>query len=293
MSTSTPVDVADAYVECERITREQARNFYYGIRLLPGPKREALCAIYALSRRIDDIGDGDLPPEQKLARLAEVREQLRRLDAPELESDPVLLAVAETCQRFPVPVSAFTELVDGVEMDVRGASYDSFEELVQYCRYVAGTIGRLCLGVFGPADDADAPANADALGVALQQVNILRDIREDLLNGRIYLPRHELADFGVELSLDSDGRLADPQGRLSSYVRFCADRASSWYTQGEQLLPVLDRRSRSCCAAMAGIYRHLLARIAAEPSLVFGGRLSLSGLEKGRIAARALAGALT
>ncbi|HKS98404.1 MAG TPA: presqualene diphosphate synthase HpnD [Rugosimonospora sp.] len=280
--------VQEAYAECESITRDQARNFYYGIRLLPTSKRAVLCAVYALARRIDDIGDGDLPVPAKLAALAVLRASLA--DAGH-GSDPVLVAVADAARRYPIPLGAFGELVDGVEMDVTGRCYGTFEELVVYCRAVAGSVGRLCLGVFGSRPEPLAPAYADALGIALQQTNILRDIREDLGNGRVYLPRVELDRFGVELKLDGHGALVDTEGRLAALVEFSARRAQRWYADGLRLLPLLDRRSAACTAAMAGIYRRLLTRIAARPSSVYDRRLSLSGWQKAGVAARALTGA--
>jgi 15-cis-phytoene synthase len=281
--------VVDAFATTTAITRTEARNFYYGIRLLSPAKRDALCALYSLARRIDDIGDGDLPAKQKLAQLAELTGQLDRLGST-VPDDPVLLAVTDVCARFPVPLAAFYELISGVELDVRGSRYDSFDELVHYCRCVAGSIGRLCLGVFGHTGGPVAVEYADTLGIALQQINILRDIREDLRAGRIYLPAEDLARFAVQLELDADGRLVDADGRLTELIRFSADRAARWYSSGERLLPLLDRRSRSCCAAMAGIYRQLLTRIGNKPELVFGSRLSLSGAEKGRIAVRSILG---
>ena len=299
---------ADAFAATETITRTQARNFYYGIRLLPRQKRAALCAVYALARRIDDIGDGDAAPaEQKLARLDALSGQLQGIQAQGMQAqgiqaqgidtaaasgDPVLVAVAEASRHFPIPLGAFGELIEGVRLDIQGAHYATFEELTQYCRYVAGSIGRLCLGVFGSDRlDPAAAEYADALGIGLQQTNILRDIREDLLSGRVYLPAEDLARFGVRLQLDDAGRLVDDDGRLTELIRFSAERAIDWYQRGLRLLPLLDWRSRSSCAAMAGIYRQLLQRIAADPALVFGGRLSLSGTDKGRIAVRALIGA--
>jgi phytoene synthase len=279
-----------AYSVCASITREQARNFYYGIRLLPPDKRAALCALYALARRIDDIGDGDLPESDKLAALADLRHEVEHLAD---SRDPVLAAVADAARRYPVPVDAFLELMDGVEMDVRGRRYADFAELETYCRCVAGTVGRLCLGVFGARPDARAADYADTLGIALQQTNILRDVREDLANGRIYLPEEDRVRFGVELSLDESGALLDPDGALARLLRFSADRARSWYDEGLRLLPLLDRRSAACCAAMSGIYRRLLDRIAAEPEAVYDRRLSLSAWEKAAVAARALTGAGT
>jgi len=277
----------DAYRLCESITREQARNFYYGIRLLPAAKRSVLCAVYALARRVDDIGDGDLPTEEKVRALASLRADLSAI---ERAGDPVLAAVADAARRYPIPLEAFTELVDGVEMDVTGRRYQTFEDLVGYCRCVAGSIGRLCLGVFGSRPDPQAPQYADALGIALQQTNILRDIREDLVNGRVYLPQQDLDLFGVELVLDEQGALADKDGGLAALIRFSAERARSWYADGLRLIPLLDRRSAASAAAMSGIYRRLLERIEAQPALVYDRRLALSGWQKAGVAARALTG---
>ena len=279
--------VREAYLRCEVITREQARNFYYGIRLLPADRRAVLCAVYALARRIDDIGDGDLPIAEKLADLKTLRAALGELPN---ATDPVLVAVGDAVRRYPIPLDAFDDLVDGVEMDVTGRTYPSFDDLVGYCRCVAGSVGRLCLGVFGSRPHPDASRYADTLGVALQQTNILRDIREDLLTGRIYLPAEDLDRFGVELALDERGVLADPEGRLSALIAFSAARAQSWYDDGLRLVPLLDRRSAASCRAMAGIYRQLLTRIAARPSAVFDRRLSLSGWQKAGVAMRALTG---
>lgn len=277
-------------VEAERITRAEARNFYYGIRLLPTEKRQGLCALYALARRIDDIGDDDAPLETKRASLALVRKQLSDIDAC---TDPVLAAVARTAHRFPVPLEAFEELLDGVEMDLNAATtYETFDDLRVYCRCVAGSIGRLCLSIFGKGTDPRAPLFADQLGIALQQTNILRDIREDLLLGRVYLPREELERFGVRLQLDDSGALHDPDARLAAYITFAAERAQHWYDLGLRLLPQLDHRSTACCAAMAGIYHHLLVRIRDNPTAVYERRMSLPAGEKGRVALTALAKAV-
>jgi 15-cis-phytoene synthase len=284
--TSVTVSTDEAFELCETITRTRARNFYYGIRLLRGDKRAGLCAVYALARRIDDIGDGDLPRQQKLDALAGVRRSLADLAHP--GDDPVLTAVAELAGRLPLPLGAFDELVEGVEMDVRGRRYAEFDELVEYCRCVAGAVGRLCLAVFGARPDPRAPEYADTLGIALQQINILRDIREDFGNGRVYLPQHELDHFGVHLTLDDHGNLVDAGGALTALIRYSAQRARQWYEHGLALVPLLDRRSAACCTAMSGIYRRLLGRITEQPSLVFDRRLSLSGWQKAEVAMRAL-----
>ena len=290
--TSVAISVDEAFDQCESITRTEARNFYYGIRLLRPRKRAALCAVYALARRIDDIGDGELPTASKLAALATVRAEIAGLrDTGGHEgADPVLTAVADLARRCALPLGAFEELVDGVEMDVRGRRYTDFDELVRYCRCVAGAIGRLCLAVFGSRPDPRAAEYADALGIALQQINILRDIREDLGNGRIYLPQHDLDRFGVQLTLDEHGCLVDANEALSKLIRHSAGRAYQWYAHGLRLVPLLDRRSAACCTAMSGIYLRLLDRIVAQPSLVFDRRLSLSGWQKAEVAVWALVG---
>jgi phytoene synthase len=279
-----------AYQVCEQITREQARNFSWGIRLLPAAKRTALSAVYAFARRIDDIGDGELPADEKLRRLAAERAAVA---APEQHpDDPVLVALADAAGRLPIPLSAFGELIDGCEMDVRGERYDTLTDLVTYCRCVAGSIGRLSLGVFNPqlplSDATHASQLADALGVALQLTNVLRDIREDLGNGRVYLPARDLDLFGCKLQVLPDGSLDPCGGALAEVVRFETAQAWSWYDRGLQLLDLLDRRSAACCAAMAGIYLELLHRIAANPSTVMRERMSLSSGAKLRVAGRAL-----
>jgi 15-cis-phytoene synthase len=286
---STPVQ--DAYEVCAAITKIEAANFSYGIRLLPPYKRDALSAVYALARRIDDIADGEqVPAGQRAEELDGLREAIQEMStAPPPADDPVLVAVGDAASRLPIPMGAFGELIDGAQMDVTGRRYQTFAELETYCRCVAGAVGRLCLGVFGSRPDPAAPRYADALGIALQQANILRDLREDLLNGRVYVPAEDLDRFGVTLRIEG-GRLADPDGSLARLIRFSAERARSWFADGERLIPLLDWRSAASARAMAGIYAALLDRIAADPPLVYGGRLSLPVRQKAAIAAKALSG---
>ena len=202
----------------------------------------------------------------------------------------MLIALADAGRRFPIPLAAFGELIDGCEADVRGTSYATFDDLQHYCRCVAGSIGRLSLGVFGTRDVATAAPLADALGVALQLTNILRDIREDYGTGRVYLPAEDFKRFGAELRPNgSGGPAADP--KLVELVVFEADRARDWYARGLRLMPMLDRRSAACTGAMAGIYYRLLQSISARPDAVLHRRVSLSAGQKATVAAKALAGA--
>jgi phytoene synthase len=280
------VELTEAYRECERITWSQARNFAYGIRLLPPDKRRGLAVVYAFARRIDDIGDGTMPAEEKITALEQARQALGRLDQPPAD-DPVLLALADVARNFPVPIPAFGELIDGCVADVRGTSYQAFDDLLWYCRCVAGSVGRLSLGIFGTKHDmAEAAELADSLGVALQLTNILRDIREDHQNGRVYLPAEDLAKFDLDPAALGQ---PSPPG-FARLVEFEAERARDWYATGWKLLPMLDRRSAACTGAMAGIYRRLLDRIAADPAAVLRGRTSLSGREKATVAVKALTG---
>jgi len=202
----------------------------------------------------------------------------------------VLIALAGVQRDFPVPMEAFSELIDGCVADVRGTSYQTFDDLLWYCRCVAGSIGRLSLGIFGTRQNARHAAElADSLGVALQITNILRDIREDYASGRVYLPAEDLAKFEVDPAALA---APDPSAMvgLARLIEFEAERARDWYATGLRLLPMLDRRSAACTGAMAGIYRRLLERIAAQPAAVLHGRMSLSGREKAMVAVKALAG---
>ena len=334
--SSSGGELARAYAHCEAVTRTQAANFHYGIRLLSAERRRAMSAVYAFSREVDDIGDGDLDPGEKLRLLDERESALAALDsggvrragdegaqAPrDRAQDPVMVALADACRRFPVPVGALGELIEGVRMDVRGVTYEGFDELVLYCRHVAGAIGRVCLAIFAMragehADRAAAESLADDLGVALQLTNILRDVREDAENGRVYLPQEDLRRFGLVAGAPDGGDgpsrqavtsqrlvlLAHAAGgetasggehdgleRLGELVRFEADRARQWFARGAQLAPLLDRRSAACLLAMAGIYRRLLDRIEAQPLQAVAQRMSLPAREKAWVAARGLLG---
>ncbi|WP_405997414.1 presqualene diphosphate synthase HpnD [Streptomyces sp. NBC_00829] len=290
---SAPVQAAYSY--CETVTGQQARNFAYGIRLLPTDKRQAMSALYAFSRRIDDIGDGALTPEAKRERLESTRDVLHRIRegvVAEDDTDPVAVALADAAHRFPIPLGGLDELIDGVLMDVSGKTYETWDDLKVYCRCVAGAIGRLSLGVFGTQPGARgierASEYADTLGLALQLTNILRDVREDAANGRTYLPADDLAKFGCSEGFHT--ATPPPGSDFAGMVHFEVRRARTLFAEGYRLLPMLDRRSGACVAAMAGIYRRLLDRIERDPEAVLRGRVSLPGREKAYVAVRGLSG---
>lgn len=158
--THTSAPVLAAYRYCEAVTGQQARNFAYGIRLLPTPKRRAMSALYAFSRRVDDIGDGTLPDDVKATRLEDTRALLTRVRdgaVDEDDTDPVAVALAHTAQQFPVPLGGLDELIDGVQMDLRGETYETWDDLKVYCRCVAGAIGRVSSASSAPNPGPGAP----------------------------------------------------------------------------------------------------------------------------------------
>jgi 15-cis-phytoene synthase len=264
--------VQEAYAEVERLTRERARNFAWGIMLLPKAKRRAIAAIYAFAREVDDIADGDAPPDEKRARLERLQ---GLLDSPPGD-EAMWVALADARARFPISARALHDFVDGGLMDLDGDRYASFEDLREYCAHVAGAVGVACIGVYG----ADQPQRAESLGIALQLINVMRDVREDWQLGRVYLPQDELSSFGVSEDDIAAGRLTPAWQALMAYQ---AARARSYLAEGLTLLDHLDARSSACVGTFAGLYRATLERIEASGFDVFGGPPHLSPLTKLRI----------
>ncbi len=263
--------VESAYAEVERLTRREARNFAYGIRVLPRDRRRAISAIYAFARRVDDIADGSLPVEEKRERLQSLRAALDA--APE---DATLVALADARARYGIPTGALHDLVDGGLQDTEQDRYADFAELDGYCRRVAGAVGVACVAVYG-SDDVERAAT---LGVALQLINIMRDVREDWGLGRVYLPQDELTAYGVTED-DIAASRAGPEWR--ALMAFQASRARAHLAEGLGLLETLDSRSAACVSTFAGLYRATLDRIEARGFDVFGGSVRLSPLTKLRI----------
>jgi phytoene synthase len=275
------VSAREAYAEVLGITRREARNFAWGIMLLPRPKREAVAALYAFARRVDDIADdGKLAPEERRRRLEACR---RSVEAPpDSAGDAVLVALADAVTRYPIPRSALLDLVDGGLMDVERSRYQTWSELRDYCRCVAGSVGLACTAVYGPSDPAAAAPRAETLGLALQVINIMRDVAEDWDLGRVYLPQDELARFGVGEDEIAAGRTDE---RWAALMEHQATRAEALLADGLELLPLLDRRSALCVRTFAGIYRGLLVQMRARGFDVFSERPRLSTVGKVRAVA--------
>ncbi len=279
-------DLEGAYAACADVTRREAKNFAYGIALLPPPKRRAMAVVYALARRVDDIVDEPGATGARARALDDLQDRVARTVAEDVAADPddaVLVALADVMRRYRLPPDAIADLFEGCRRDLVSARIATFDELVVYCRQVAGSIGRLSLAIFGTdRPDVTAPL-ADDLGVALQLTNVLRDVLEDRDQlGRVYLPADDLARFGCPP--DASG----PVDRLAALLAFEAERARGWYERGLGLLPHLDHRSRACVAAMAGIYHRLLDHIERDPAAALRGRVSLTTGQKLTVAARSL-----
>ena len=268
---------ARAYAEVERLTRRRARNFAYGIMVLPREKRRAIAAIYAFARRVDDVADGDLEPEAKRAELEALHAFLEQPPG----TDAVGVALADARLRFPIPGEALHALVDGGLQDLEQARYATFDELRGYCARVAGAVGVACVAVYG-SDDVE---RAETLGIALQLINIMRDVREDWELGRVYVPQDELASFGVEEEDIAAHRVTD---RWRALMTFQGERARVHLQDGLGLLRTLDGRSALCVSTFAGLYRATLERIEGRGFDVFDGPPRLSTLAKLRIVGEGL-----
>ena len=251
---STEVDaitVRDSYTECNRIARGAHSSFYLAFFGLPRDKRNALFALYAFMRLIDNVSDepGDL--EAKRRGLARWRGMLDEAIAGETSSHAILPALADSITRFKIPTRYFHDLILGAEMDLTVATYATFDQLSEYCYRVAGTVGLTCLHVFGFRDPRD-PDLAERLGLAFQLTNIIRDVKADLEMGRVYLPQEDLERFGCTKN-DLQGPLT--QG-VEALLEFEAERAWRFYEEGVALVGQIDSDSRATLWALVAHLQH-------------------------------------
>ena len=267
--------VRDSYAECNRIARASHSSFYYAFFGLRREKRNALCALYAFMRLIDDVSDepGDL--ESKRQGLARWRGMLDDAVDGRTAGHAVLPALADTIARFEIPTRYFHDLILGAEMDLTVASYATFDRLSEYCYRVAGTVGLTCIHVFG-FSDPKAPDLAERLGLAFQLTNIIRDVGSDYAIGRVYLPQEDLDRFGI-----SAAELGGPvTPKLQLLLKFEADRAWQMYEEGAPLVKKINADSRATLWALVRTYSTLLARIEERDFDVFRSRISTSSAEK-------------
>jgi squalene synthase HpnC/squalene synthase HpnD len=285
--------VERSYEQCRQVARKAASNFYYAFYMLPRPKRDALCAIYAFMRLVDDASDSPTGSADESSELVLKRAALSRwralLDECAIGNTAghfILPAFADAIKRYRIPSRYFHDLISGAEMDLLETNYATFESLQEYCYRVAGTVGLTCIHIFG-YQDAHAPELAERLGIAFQLTNILRDVRSDLGMGRVYIPAEDLRRFGCTAAELERGVVTPAVREL---LRFEADRAWEFYREGVRLISKVDRDSRAALWALARIYSSLLARIEDRDFDVFSERVRLSTAEKAGILLRARLG---
>lgn len=253
---------------CSSLTKKSRSNFYYAFLFLPRARREAMYAVYAFCRILDDVVDLGGVAEVQRRELARWRRELARCfeGAPE---EPVAQRLAQVVKRFPIPRGALEAIIDGVEMDLDHSRYETFEDLYPYCYRVAGAVGLCCIEIFGYSDPR-CREYAVNLGVALQLTNILRDIQADAERGRIYLPQEDLSRFGVSAEDLKEGRYSPGFVEL---MGFEARRARQFYERAWAALPAQDARRLVAAEIMGRIYFALLRAIENRQFRVFGSRV--------------------
>ena len=296
------MDLAAAYAACAETTRREAKNFYYAFLSLRPLQRQSIYALYAFCREADDVADSPNPltaecdesafrkgsdggvdsPNPLMARKQEGIDRLRARLAgaangnPQVERD---LALADTLERFGVDPNDLADVIRGVEMDLRVNRVPDEAAMRDYCYHVASAVGLATLPILNngtPPTDEMRELAID-LGLGMQYVNILRDVREDILEDRIYLPADEMTHFGVSEETLADGRTSDAAKRLLAHH---ADRARTTLDRGLQLVSRLPRSGRACPWLLGAMYGRILARIVRRDYDVWSERVSLPKAEK-------------
>lgn len=273
------VTVEESYAYCTRVARSRARNFYYSFLLLSREQKQAMCAIYAFMRFCDDLSDDAGATQAGIERW---RAELGAALEGQFSDNPVWPAFHDAVNRYKIPHRYFYEIIDGVSRDLKPQRFETFDDLYGYCYQVASVVGLTVIHIFG-FESPRAIELAEKCGIAFQLTNILRDVREDEEHGRIYLPREDLARFGVDAAMF---RQDEAFVRL---MRFEAVRARKYYAESQPLLDLVARRSRPSLWALMQIYSRLLERIEQANYRVLEQRIRLPLWEKLMIAGRALA----
>jgi 15-cis-phytoene synthase len=269
------MNAGESYAFCEDVARRQAKNFYYSFLLLEADRRRAMCAIYAFMRYCDDLSDAEGVAD-RAASIAQWRKDLERA----LEGSPAEHALwpafIDTVARYKIPHRYFFEMIDGVSSDLEPRRIGTFAELYDYCYHVASVVGLTIIHIFG-FDSPKALELAEKCGIAFQLTNILRDVREDAQNGRVYLPEEDLERFGVSGG-DLNGDVVSPA--LRKLLTFEAERARAYYRQSAPLVAMIHKESRASLRALIGIYSRLLDRIEASDYDVLSQRVRVPTGEK-------------
>ena len=270
------IGVDQSYAYCRKIARTRARNFYYSFLLLDRDQKNAMCAMYAFMRYCDDLSD---EPGASLEAISRWQAELESALNGQYSEHPLWPAFHDAVQRFRIPHQYFHDIVAGVSSDLETRRIETFDDLYRYCYLVASVVGLTTIHIFG-FDSPDALPLAEKCGIAFQLTNILRDVREDAENGRIYIPAEDLRRFATDLRAYDDNFV-----RL---MRFESARARGYYEESSPLLELVHKRSRPALWAMIQIYQQLLDRIERSNFDVLKRRISLPVWEKLSIVARAV-----
>jgi phytoene synthase len=279
------VTIAEAYAVCRTIAQREAKNFYYSFRVLPEQKRNAMCAVYAFMRRADDISDDEsLPVAERCEVMSRWLGAWREARRSGVSDDPVFVALNDTQKRFAIPDALLEDLVRGTTMDLEPRAqaenelqtFATFDQLYRYCYLVASVVGLVCIRIFGYTDSRTEKL-AEETGVAFQLTNILRDVKEDVERGRIYLPLDLLHEFGVSVDrvkMLAGGAVMEVNER--AMLRALGSRAEEYYSSADRLLPLIDADSRAALWVLVTIYHRLLLKISQADGDVFSQRISVS-----------------
>lgn len=267
--------VEQSYAFCEGVARAQAKNFYVTFLLLSSDQRRAMCAIYAFMRYCDDLSD-DAGIADRAAAIAGWSEDLKATLAGRPPENPIWPAFEDAVQRYNIPHQYFYDMIAGVSSDLEPREIRTFEELYGYCYHVASVVGLTIIHIFG-FNSPEALKLAEKCGIAFQLTNILRDVREDAENGRVYWPSEDLARFGVPIS-DLRGTTLTPA--LKSMLAFQAERARTFYEESAPLIGMVHPGSRASLRALIGIYSRLLDKIVAADYDVLSQRVRVPTWEK-------------
>ncbi|HKJ38051.1 MAG TPA: phytoene/squalene synthase family protein [Anaerolineales bacterium] len=262
-----------AYTQAEKITAEHSKSFHFASGLLPEEKRSAVRALYAFCRTVDDIVDESTDDERE-SQLDYWRRMVE--NASFLDGDLVAAAWADTLTRYHIPRHYALQLIDGVNRDLTQSRYQTFEELATYCYGVASTVGLMSMYIVGFSSN-DAVPYAIKLGVALQMTNILRDVGEDFQNGRLYLPREELAFYGIREQDIAEGRVTE---NWRQFMKFQIERTRQLYEESWQGVKMLEREGQFAIGAASVFYQGILDEIEKNDYDVFTQRANLSAIGK-------------
>lgn len=289
--------LSHAYAVCRGISRRAAKNFYYGFMVLPSEKRNALSAVYAFMRHADDISDEPgVDPQLKRQKLTEWLDSAKAVFSGKATDDPVLMALGDAQKKFTIPPELFEKLVYGtsLDLDIPPASAEApailcetFEDLKQYCYYVASVVGLVCIRIFG-YQDTKAEFLAEDCGLAFQLTNIIRDVKEDASMGRIYVPAEDLVRTSLTAANFASSMLQDPaQAQVLRPALECeAERARKYYESAKWLMELIDEDSRAALWVLVEIYSRLLQKITDRNYDVLTERVRLTVWEKLKVLSR-------